>query len=253
MKLPNNYFSALVQLKSLEKRLSKDDSLRLHYQKTIIDDIEKGYVIRVELHDPKTLHYREWYLPQHPVINPNKPGKVRRVLNGASKFHGFSLNKSLLVGPDMLQSLLYVQLPFRQHKIAISAVIEGIFIQFVVLWEDQPSLRFLRRENPSTEVMVYQYTRHIFGARDSPTCANFALQQTAKDNESNYPEAAAAIREKFYINCYSDSMPNAEQAVNPSRDLVKVLSKGRFKLTKFISNIPEISRKLNLNSKEIEN
>ena len=52
---------------------------------------------------------------------------------------------------------------------------------------------------------------------------------------------------------YLDSMPNAGKAVNLNRDLVEMLSKGGFKLTKFISNFHEISRKLNLNSKEIEN
>ena len=31
-------------------------------------------------------------LPHHPVIKPNKPREVRRVVNGASKFHGISLN-----------------------------------------------------------------------------------------------------------------------------------------------------------------
>ena len=46
--LPNNYYSALVQLKSLEKRLSKDEELRSKYSKNINDDIEKGYVFRVE-------------------------------------------------------------------------------------------------------------------------------------------------------------------------------------------------------------
>ena len=80
--LPNNYFSSLAQLKSLEKRLDKDPSLREKYAKTIREDIQKGYVITVKAHDPKSRADREWYLPHHPVLNPNKPGKVRRVLMG---------------------------------------------------------------------------------------------------------------------------------------------------------------------------
>ena len=80
--LPNNYYSALVQLKSLEKRLSKDEELRFKYSKNINDDVEKGYVFRVENpKDPSQRSRREWYLPHHPVIHPNKPGKIRRVLN----------------------------------------------------------------------------------------------------------------------------------------------------------------------------
>ena len=97
IELPNKYFSALVQLKSLEKRLSKDLTLREKYSNTIIEDLDKGYVVRVKVaHKVESRSERECYLPHHPVVNPNKPGKVRRVLNGAAKFHGSSLKKSLL-------------------------------------------------------------------------------------------------------------------------------------------------------------
>ena len=174
--LPNNYYSSLAQFKSLERRLSKDTELRERYAETIREDIRKGYVVTVEPHDPRKRSDREWYLPHHPVVNPNKPGKVRRVLNGASKFHGTSLNKSLLVGPDLLQNLIFVLLRFRQHKYAVSADIEGMFLQVGVLARDQISLRFLWREDTTSDVVVHQYTRHIFGARDSPTCANFACE-----------------------------------------------------------------------------
>ena len=167
--LPNNYYSALAQLKSLEKRLDKDTNLRALYAKNIQEDFDKGYVIKVNTHDCTNRSAREWYLPHHPVINPNKPGKVRRVLNGAAKFHGSSLKKALLVGPDLLQNLLVVLMRFRQHQHAVSADIEGMFLQVGVLPIDQLSLRFLWREDPTTDVVTYQYTRHIFGACDSPT------------------------------------------------------------------------------------
>ena len=87
--LPNNYYSSLAQFKSLERRLSKDPELRERYAETIREDIRKGYVVTVEPHDPRKRSDREWYLPHQPVVNPNKPGKVRRVLNGASNFAPF--------------------------------------------------------------------------------------------------------------------------------------------------------------------
>ena len=52
---------------------------------TIREDIQKGYVVTVRAHDLKSRADREWYLPHHPVLNPNEPSKVRRVLNGASR------------------------------------------------------------------------------------------------------------------------------------------------------------------------
>ena len=180
IQLPINYFSSLVQLKSLEKRLSRDKTIKKNYAKTISEVLEKGYIIPIsDAHIVEQRLDKEWYLQHHPVINPNKPGKVRRVLNGAGKFHGTSLNKSLPTGPDLLQNLIHVILRFRQHQFAVSADIKGMFLQVGVPDCDQPSLRFLWREDATTNVVMYQYTRHKFGTKDSPTCANYALQRAA--------------------------------------------------------------------------
>ena len=113
--LPDNFYASLVQFESLEKHLEKDLNLKTQYATDIRSDVEKGFVVPVSPHDSKNRSDREWYVPHHPVLNPNKPGKVRRVLNCASKFHGKSLNNSLLVGPDLLQNLLFVLMSFRDN------------------------------------------------------------------------------------------------------------------------------------------
>ena len=105
---------------------------------------------------------KEWYLSHGPGLNPIKPSKFRRVLNGAAKFHGASLNKSLLTGPDLVENLIYVLLRFRQQPYAVSDYIEGMFLQVGVLPSDQPLLRFMWREDSKTKVALYKYTRHIF-------------------------------------------------------------------------------------------
>ena len=244
IQLPNNYFLSLLQLKSLEKRLSRDTSLKENYANTIREDFEKGYLITFnDAHKVEQRSDKEWYLPHHPVTNPNKPGKVRRVLNGAAKFHGTSLNKSLLIGPELLQNLIHVLLRFRQNQFAVSADIEGMFLQVGDPDCDQPSLRFLWREDPTTNVVVYQYTRHIFGAKDSPTCADYALQRT-HDNVSQYPEAAKAVLENIYMDDYLDSMESPERALKRSKELVHLLHLGGFKLTKFVSNVPNLADRI---------
>ena len=42
IELPNNYFSAMVQLRTLEKRLTKDQTLREKYSNTTKEDLDKG-------------------------------------------------------------------------------------------------------------------------------------------------------------------------------------------------------------------
>ena len=61
--LPDNYYSSLLQLKSLKKRLAKDPHLRDQYSKTIEDDLSKGCVIQVPPHNFSNRSIREWYLP----------------------------------------------------------------------------------------------------------------------------------------------------------------------------------------------
>ena len=92
--------------------------------------------------------------------------------------------------------------------------------------------------------MVQQYTRHIFWAKDSPTCANYALQSTARDNAKEYPEAAKACLENFYMDDYLDSVETPEGALFRSKELVQLLHLGGFKLTKFVSNVPDLADRI---------
>ena len=225
-------------------RLSTDTTLKENYAKTISEDLEKGYVIPIQdAHMVEQWSDKEWYLPHHPVINPNKPVKVRRVQNRGAKFHG-TLNKSLLTGPDLLQNLIHVLLRLHHLQFAVSADIEGVFVKVGVPDCDQPLLRFLWREDPTTNVVVYQHTRHIFGAKDSPTCANYALQRTARDNNGQYPEATKAVPEKFYMDDYLDSVESPERPLKRSKELVHLLHLGGFKLTKFVSNVPNLADRI---------
>ena len=201
--LPNNYSSALSQMKSLEYRLEKKP------------------------------------VENHPVENPNKPGKVRRVCNAGSKFRGVSLNDNLLTGPDLLQNLIGIIFRFREQKIAITADIEAMFLQVKVPTEDYKVLRFLLRDNTNEPVKVYEYGRHIFGAKSSPTCANYALQQVARDNTQGSPQITKLIKRNIYMDDFVKSVPSAEQAIEIYKLLRAMLARGGFHLTKWISNFEQ--------------
>ena len=115
--LPNNYSSAVSQLKSLERRLEKDENLKQRYKETIDVDVQKGFVrILDEAEIENTKTDLQGYVPHLPVLNPNKPDKVRRVCNAASKFGGVSLNENLMAGPDLLQSLIGINLQIQGEE-----------------------------------------------------------------------------------------------------------------------------------------
>ena len=187
--LPNNYSSALSQLHSLERRLQRDPNLKSLYQKSIDTDVEKGFEKILDESEVKGTFGKEWYLPHHPVLNPNKLGKVRRVCNAASKFKGVCLNDKLLAGPDLLHGLIGTIFRFRERPVALTADIESIILQVQVPEQDRSCLRFLWRSRTKKPVQVYEYQRHVFGAKSSPTCANYALKRVGLDNEELYPIA----------------------------------------------------------------
>ena len=110
VRLPNNFYSAMGQLKSLERRLQKDETLpkrSKRYQETMDTDVNAGYVRKVDQTELSELRNRlQWYLPHHPVINPHKPEKARSVCNAAANYQGVALNDKHLSGPDLMQSLI---------------------------------------------------------------------------------------------------------------------------------------------------
>ena len=72
----NNFYSAMGQLKSLERRLQKDDMLQKRYQETIDTDVKAGYVRKVQQVElNETRDKLKWCVPHHPVIHPYKPRK----------------------------------------------------------------------------------------------------------------------------------------------------------------------------------
>ena len=133
IKLPNNYFIAKFRWHALQQRLEKDTNLREHYEETIKKVLDKNYITTA---DPGCRN-SVWYLPHHPVINKQKPDKIRRVTNAASKYKGTSLNDALLTGPDLFCNLHGLLLRFRQYSVAITADIEAMFMQFGIQPQDQ--------------------------------------------------------------------------------------------------------------------
>ena len=125
-----------------------------------------------------------WYLPHHAVTNPHKPDKVRVVFDCAAKYKGTSLNDNLIRGPDLMNSLIGVLMRFRKERVVLAADVEAMFHQVFVKPSHVDALRFLWWPNGEIDqepVVHRMLLVHIFGAKSSPTCANFALKQTAAE------------------------------------------------------------------------
>jgi len=65
---------------------------------------------------PQSNH--RWYLPHFGVYHPQKPHKIRVVFNSAAETNGMSLNKMVLSGPELTNSLLDILIRFHQNPVA---------------------------------------------------------------------------------------------------------------------------------------
>ena len=93
------------------------------------DYTDKGYAVKLSEEAARTSSHT-WYLPHHGVINPNK-SKVRVVYDTAARFEGTALNKELLQGPLLNNSLVGVLMWFIKDEVAVASDIESMFHKVV--------------------------------------------------------------------------------------------------------------------------
>ena len=148
-----------------------------------------------------------------------------------------------------MQSLIGNIFRFREHQIALSADIEAMSPQVAVRSDDSRCLRFLRRDDPEQRKEVFEYARHVFVAKNSPTCANYALHQVAKDNGKEDANLVIGVQRNFYMKAFLNSIRTPQEAIKIYKKVKEILSKGGFILTKWItideevkSAIPEVNR-----------
>ncbi|XP_075239314.1 uncharacterized protein LOC142334873 [Convolutriloba macropyga] len=123
---------------------------------------------------------------------------------------------------------------FREHPVAVLADIEGMLMQIAIHQLDQSALRFLWLAD--NQIQQYQFTRLIFGANCSPSCALYVFNHCAKEKSQQFPEALKAVRKHFYMDDYIQSHATEENACKAVLETKHCLQTGGFRLTKLVSN-----------------
>ena len=243
--LPYNKSLALSRFHSLEKKFKQHPEFAEKYKSTVKDYISKGHPVILSPDEAKDRSPVTNYVPHHGVTNVNKPGKVRVVFDAAAQFDKTCLNETLLKGPDYLNNLIGILLKFRREPYAVISDIEQMYHQIKVAENDQDALRFVWRDNTDEEIVDHMMKVHIFGKVDSPCIENWVIKRTASDQSSQYEnEIIARIKQNFYIDDYLDCFPSQKKAIETAHKVIKILSTGGFRLTKWLPNSKHILKTL---------
>ncbi|XP_055914878.1 uncharacterized protein LOC129948078 [Eupeodes corollae] len=246
---PNSRPSAERRLMCLEKRLHKEPELAANLDSQISDYLRQGYVRKLTSDDLQNYKgNRIWYLPIFPVLNPNKPSKVRMVWDAAAQVDGVSLNSMLLSGPDYLVSLIDILFRFRQRNIAICGDIKEMFHQVLVEEADQHAQRFLWRSKETGIIEDYAMNVLTFGATCSPYCADYVKNKNAMEHSEKFPRAAEAIIRNHYVDDFLDSFDTPEEAMRITNEVIYIHQQAGFEIRNFMSNCESVVAALGKNA-----
>ena len=87
---------------------------------------------------------------------------------------------------------------------------------------------------------LFEYSRHVFGVKCSPTEANYGFQQRGRENEREFPVAAATTDTNVYMDNLVISVYTPQETIESYQQLVETLKLSGFTLKKWASSCHEV-------------
>ena len=202
MRLSCNKYQATQRLSYVQRTFDKNEKFKADYIKFLEEIIAKGYARKSKM---TARPEKTWYLPHHGVYHPNKPGKIRVIFDLSAEYKRITLTNQII-------KLL---LRFREEHFRVMGDIEAMSHQVKVPDTQCSFLKLLWWEDSDTskKIIDYEITTHVFRGSSFPSCSNFALRKTAKNNEIYGKDIATILEKNFYVDDMLKSFPTAEEAI----------------------------------------
>lgn len=182
-------------------------------------------------------HSECFYMPMHGVLKlSSSTTKLRAVCDASAKTStGHSLNYTLLPGPSLYPLLTTIITQFRDHSIGMTADVSRMFREVGLNPEEADYHRYLHQDEDGV-MRDYRMNRLTFGVTSSPYLATQVLRQLASDYQTQYPEAAAIVRQTFYVDDCLTGTNSLDEAKRLREQLNQLLAKGCMTLRKWRSS-----------------
>lgn len=239
---PNNYLQVKSRFDGMAKRFKRDPIYLKEYKEFMDTMIKNEFMEEVPFEENAAKPGKVWYLTHHGVYHKQKK-KIRVVFNCSLKYNGVSLNDKLLQGPDLTNSLLGVILRFRENSCAFIGDIEKMYYQVKVPPIQRNFMKLLWFDEEHN-IKEYRLTVHVFGAKSSPSVANYALQRCASEHKEYSVEARSSVLKNFYVDDFLKSTHDDTEAVRVIIEVTKLLKEASFNLTSFTSNSTKVIQSL---------
>ena len=236
--LGNSRDSAVRQLNSMWRRLSRDPEYLTLYRDFLKEYEELGHLERViESKEPVT----RYYIPHHGILRPEKlTTKLRVVFNASSPTStGISLNDILLKG-EVIEDVFDTISRFRRHRYAFVTDIQKMYRQILIDPEQRDLQRILWRDGPNSDLATFRLKTVTYGLASAPFLAIRTLQQLAEDERSRFPLASDVLLHDTYMGDIVSGAADLETTRRLQSQLQDALQSCGMALHKWSSNSSEL-------------
>ena len=239
--LPNNFFAVREQMIRKQKQCERNGKLEVY--NSLVHDLINRRFVRI-LSPEETMRCPDensWYLSHHMVERLDKEtSKYRLVFNSALPHQGVCLNDAFEKGPDYTNSLFAVFLQWRDNAIAVSGDMEKMFNQISTNPDDRRYHRFLWRFDSSSPILVFEWSRVLFGDKPSPDLAGFAIRFLADLSKEEYPVGADKLKNNTYVDDVGYSTSTTLDANDTKQEVSSILKRGQFSVKCWNSNCLQV-------------
>ncbi|XP_036142109.1 uncharacterized protein LOC118645343 [Monomorium pharaonis] len=231
---------ALKRLYSLERRFRRDPELKIQYSQFLNEYLALGHMMQID--EQSDDNSKSFYLPHHCVFKPTLgSNKIRVVFDASSKSStGTSLNEVLMVGPTVQQDLLSILLRFRIFRYVLAADIIKMYRQIKVHPSQTRYQRILWRDDPNSDVKVYELVTVTYGTSSASYLDTRCLKWLAERYSSKYPSGSTSVGRDFYVDDLLTGADTIDQAKTIRDEVINLLRLGGFELSKWASNCPDL-------------